>query len=134
MPVKFKTASGTWAPHNYKPEYLGPLTLRTALAKSINTISAQLVSEMGVEAVVDMMRRLGIRSPCRRACRWRWGPPTSPCRRSRTRWPAFPAGGEQVNPVLITRLIDADGRVLEDHTNAQAPRPPAGSRDGVHCH
>ena len=62
-PVKFKTASGIWAPHNYKPEYLGPLTLRMALAKSINTVSAQLVAQMGVDKVVDMMRNLGITSP-----------------------------------------------------------------------
>src|SRR5205814_2233616 len=50
-PVKFKTASGGWAPHNYKPEYLGPVTLRTAIAKSINTVSAQLVAQFGVDQV-----------------------------------------------------------------------------------
>jgi penicillin-binding protein 1A len=34
----------------------------------------------------------------------------------------FPAGGELVTPVFITRLLDADGRTLEDHT-APPPRP-----------
>ena len=75
-PVKFKTASGVWAPHNYKHEYLGPLTLRTAIAKSINTVSAQLVAQMGVDAVIDTMRGLGIRRRCRTRCRWRSAPPT----------------------------------------------------------
>src|SRR5207253_9652547 len=36
-PIAVRTASGVWAPHNYKSEYLGAITLRTALAKSINT-------------------------------------------------------------------------------------------------
>src|SRR6185503_15774196 len=62
-PVKFKTASGIWAPHNYKPEYLGAITLRTALAKSINTVAAQLVAQIGVDRVVEEMRDLGVTSP-----------------------------------------------------------------------
>src|SRR6185436_15268233 len=38
-PIVVRTAAGLWAPHNYKDEFLGPVTLRTALAKSLNTVS-----------------------------------------------------------------------------------------------
>ncbi len=87
-PVKFKTASGIWAPHNYKPEYLGPLTLRMALAKSINTVSAQLVAQMGVDKVVDDdAERWASRRRCPTRCRCRWGPRTWGWKRPPTRWP-----------------------------------------------
>jgi penicillin-binding protein 1A len=115
--VKFKTASGIWAPHNYKPEYLGALTLRTALAKSINTISAQLVAQMGVDAVVDMMRRLGITSKVPHALSLALGTADLGLEETAYALATFPAGGRQVSPVFITRLVDADGRVLEDHTH-----------------
>jgi penicillin-binding protein 1A len=121
-PVKFKTASGIWAPHNYKPEYLGAMTLRTALAKSINTISAQLVAQMGVDSVVDMMRRLGITSKLPHALSLALGTADLGLEETAYALATFPAGGRQVSPVFITRLIDADGHVLEDHS-APAPGP-----------
>jgi penicillin-binding protein 1A len=120
-PVKFKTATGVWAPHNYKRDYLGPLTLRTAIAKSVNTISAQLVAEMGVDPVIDTMRRLGVRSPLPHGLSLALGTADLTLQEVAYGLAAFPAGGEQVTPVFVTRVIDADGRVLEDHTQP-APR------------
>jgi len=121
-PVKFQTASGVWAPHNYKGGYLGPLTLRTAIAKSINTVSAQLVAEMGVDPVIDTMRRLGIRSPLPHALPLALGAADLTLEEVAYALATFPAGGEKVTPVFITRLTDADGRVLEEHA-ATGPRP-----------
>jgi penicillin-binding protein 1A len=114
-PVKFKTSSGVWAPHNYKPEYLGALTLRTALAKSINTISAQLVAQMGVDAVIDMMRRLGITSKVPQSLSLALGTADLGLEEVAYALASIPNGGRVVSPVFIIRLVDADGRVLEDH-------------------
>jgi penicillin-binding protein 1A len=121
-PVKFKTASGVWAPHNYKHEFLGPLTLRMAIAKSINTISAQLVAQMGVDAVIETMRKLGIKSTLPHQLSLALGTADLTLEEVAYGIATFPAGGEQVTPVMITRLLDADGKVLEDHT-APVPRP-----------
>jgi penicillin-binding protein 1A len=120
-PVKFKTASGVWAPHNYKHEFLGPLTLRTAIAKSVNTVSAQLVAQMGVDAVIDTMRRLGIRSALPRSLSLALGTADLTLEEVAYGLATFPAGGEEVKPIMIRRLLDADGHVLEDHT-APVPR------------
>jgi penicillin-binding protein 1A len=121
-PVKFKTASGVWAPHNYKRDYLGPLTLRTAIAKSVNTVSAQLVAQMGVDSVIDTMRKLGIRSPLPHALSLALGTADLTLEEVAYGLATFPAGGEEVTPVFITKLTDADGRVLEEHPRA-ATRP-----------
>jgi penicillin-binding protein 1A len=115
-PVKFKTASGIWAPHNYKPEYLGPITLRTALSKSINTVAAQLVAQIGVDGVIDEMRALGISSQLPHALSLALGTADLGLEETAYAMAAFPAGGKLVRPVSITRITDADGRVLEQYT------------------
>ena len=38
---------GNWTPRNYTGRYLGPITLQTALAQSINTVAARLANEVG---------------------------------------------------------------------------------------
>lgn len=58
-PVRF----GRWRPENHKGEYHGRVTLTTALAKSLNSVAAQLANEVGPQAVIAVARRLGIRSP-----------------------------------------------------------------------
>jgi penicillin-binding protein 1A len=122
MPVKFKTASGTWAPHNYKRDYLGPLTLRTAIAKSVNTVSAQLVAQMGVDPVIETMRKLGIKSALPHSLSLSLGTADLTLQEVAYGIAAFPAGGEEVTPVFITKLTDADGKVLEEHKAGPRPR------------
>jgi penicillin-binding protein 1A len=122
-PIKFKTASGVWAPHNYKRDYLGPLTLRTAIAKSVNTVSAQLVAQMGVDSVIETMRKLGIRSTLPHALSLALGTADLTLEEVAYGIATFPAGGEQVTPVFITKVTDADGKVLEEHAD-----PPPGTR------
>ena len=51
-----------WQPQDYEKRYRGPVTLRTAFADSINTVSAQLVQNIGVERVIAMARSLGVKS------------------------------------------------------------------------
>jgi penicillin-binding protein 1A len=131
VPVKFKTASGVWAPHNYKHEFLGPLTLRTAIAKSINTVSAQLVAQMGVDPVIETMRHLGVRSPLPHQLSLALGTADLTLEEVAYGLAALPAGGERVTPVMITRLLDADGRVLEDHTKPE-PRTRGISRESAY--
>jgi penicillin-binding protein 1A len=52
----------SWSPENYDRIFRGPLTLREALRNSVNTVAVQLLQEVGVEAVVEQMERMGIRS------------------------------------------------------------------------
>jgi penicillin-binding protein 1A len=57
-PVKI----GNWTPDNYKGKFYGKVTLTTALAKSLNSVAAQLAMEVGPAAVVEAAQRLGIES------------------------------------------------------------------------
>lgn len=55
-PVSF----GGWSPKNYDGKYRGPITLETALAKSINTVAVKISEESGRQNVIDAAHRAGI--------------------------------------------------------------------------
>ena len=50
----------SWTPKNSDGRYRGLVTLKDALASSINTVSARLIDRVGPRAVIDMTERLGI--------------------------------------------------------------------------
>lgn len=56
------TQIGDWEPQNANNRYRGAVPLRTAFAQSINTIAAQLADEVGIPAVIETARRLGVQS------------------------------------------------------------------------
>lgn len=49
-----------WSPKNYTGGFEGAVTLRTAFAKSLNTVAAEIAEEVGQEQVVDIANRLGL--------------------------------------------------------------------------
>jgi penicillin-binding protein 1A len=51
---------GGWSPANYEDRYYGEVTLREAMARSLNSVAAQLVGRVGADRVVEVARRLGI--------------------------------------------------------------------------
>ena len=52
-----------WEPQNYDRQFHGMVPLRTALAQSYNAATARLGTDIGVEKVLDNVRRLGIERP-----------------------------------------------------------------------
>ncbi len=54
---------GGWSPKNSDGRYLGPITLRDAFARSSNVAAARLTQRVGVPAVIQAARDLGITSP-----------------------------------------------------------------------
>ena len=63
-PISFPGARAgqRWSPRNYDGKYYGSVTLRTALAKSLNAATIRLAAHVGIENVIEMAQRLGIRS------------------------------------------------------------------------
>jgi penicillin-binding protein 1A len=113
-PIAIKTPSGIWAPHNYEPTYLGPLTLKTALARSINTISVRLVAAIGVDPVIKTMHALGITTDAPRSVTISVGTPDVKLYDMVAAYGAFPSGGKKVEPRFVTLVTSDDGTVVED--------------------
>ncbi len=118
-PVCVPTAAGQWCPHNYKAEFLGPVTLRTALAKSLNTVSVRLVESVGVDHIIEVFRRFGLTSAIPRHVSIALGTPELSVMEAAYAQATFPARGLEVKPIFITRILDSEGGLLEEH------KPPA---------
>jgi penicillin-binding protein 1A len=56
------TQIGEWEPQNYSGGFRGSMTLRNAFAHSVNTIAAQLGDEVGIPAIIDTAKRMGVQS------------------------------------------------------------------------
>jgi penicillin-binding protein 1B len=54
-----------WEPANYDKKFHGVVPLRTALAQSYNAAAARLGTDLGIERVLDNVRRLGVERPLR---------------------------------------------------------------------
>jgi penicillin-binding protein 1A len=51
-----------YSPENSDGQFLGPLTLREALAKSRNGVSVQLGQRLGIDSIANLARRMGLTS------------------------------------------------------------------------
>ena len=53
---------GDWEPENYGRRFQGAVTLRSAFARSINSVAVQLADEIGIKSVIEVAKRLGVQS------------------------------------------------------------------------
>ncbi len=113
---------GTWEPRNYTGEFLGPITLQTALAQSVNTVAARLANEVGTGNVAATARRLGIRSPIQLDPSMALGAvEVSPLEMAQAYAP-FSNGGYLSPAWAIERVRTAGGKVLYDRSVARPVR------------
>lgn len=54
---------GDWSPKNWNDEYIGDVSLKDALAKSINTVAVKVLKNVGIKNVENVARQLGITTP-----------------------------------------------------------------------
>lgn len=103
---------GNWTPENYNKKYRGPVTLRTALALSLNTVAARLAAEVGPQNVVNTAHRLGINSPLVSNASIALGTSEVTLLEMTGAYSTFANGGFAVLPHVITRIISEDGEVI----------------------
>ena len=113
---------GNWTPRNYTGRYLGPITLETAFAQSVNTVAARLADEVSTSRVAETARRLGISSPIQTEPSMALGAvEVSPLEMAQA-YDAFANGGFRARAYGVERIRTAAGRVLYDHGAEPAPR------------
>jgi penicillin-binding protein 1A len=105
-----------WSPENYTRDYRGPVTLRDALALSLNTVSARLGLEVGAKAVVQTAQRLGIASPLQANASIALGTSEVTPLELVGAYAAFANGGRGVIPYVIAQVKTASGKVLYGRT------------------
>ena len=104
-----------WTPRNSTRTHLGPVTLREAFARSINTVSAKIGDALGFGTIADMAHRFGISGKIATFPSMVLG--TSDVRLiDMTRaFAAVQNRGVGVPPYAIRKVVTADGRLLYQH-------------------
>ena len=107
------SAGNVWSPSNSGAPATGEMmTLREALAGSINTVSARLILEVGAPNVAFYARRMGISSPLAEVPALALGVSDVNLLELTTAYAAFANGGLLYEPTLIWRIEDQNGNVL----------------------
>lgn len=104
-----------YEPANYKNEYLGPVTLRYALERSINVPAVQLMHAMGPETVVSYAPRFGITSEVPPFLSVALGSAETTLEEITSAYSVFPNRGVRMTPYQIIRISDRQGMVLEEN-------------------
>ncbi|HRY06000.1 MAG TPA: transglycosylase domain-containing protein, partial [Hyphomicrobiaceae bacterium] len=101
-----------WSPRNDNNANVGALTLRQALAQSVNTVAVRLAKDAGLSAVAATARRLGVQSELRQDASMALGTSEVTLLELVGAYGAFADGGIQVEPYIIRRVRLNTGRVL----------------------
>ncbi len=106
---------GTWTAENYSRNFSDSLvTLRVALAQSLNTIPARLTQRVGASMVVDYAKRLGISSPLKPYPAICLGTESVSLYELLGAYATFANGGVWHQPQYLLRVEDRNGNLLEE--------------------
>ncbi|HEX9053002.1 MAG TPA: PBP1A family penicillin-binding protein [Anaeromyxobacter sp.] len=111
-----------WKPRNYeKDEFDGPMLLSRALAESKNTVSVKLVDALGVDAVQGFASRMGIAEELPRNLTLALGTGEVTPLEMVNAYASFAAHGFHTQPLVVLRVRDRNGKVLEEAKTAPVP-------------
>jgi len=111
-----------WRPKNDNNTFLGPIRLREALYKSRNLVSIRLLRTLGIPDTIDYVKRFGFKAEDLPAnLSLALGTATLTPMEIAIGWTAFANGGYKVEPYLIERIEDRDGKVIFEANPARVP-------------
>ncbi len=101
-----------WEPRNSDNKYRGMMTLKRALANSVNIISAKLIDRTGPEAVVDLTHKLGVSSEIPVQPSISLGAVDITVHDMVAAYSTFANQGVYIKPQFISRIEDKNGAVI----------------------
>ena len=125
------TGGQPWEPKNYDGTFEGPMSMRTALKKSKNMISIRILQAVGTQNAQDWIGRFGFEADKHPAyLTMALGAGSVTPMQMATAYSVFGNGGYRINPYLITKITDQQGRTLvetptpvrDESTRAIEPR------------
>lgn len=119
LPVTFEKGEkwgllSDWTPKNSDGEYGGMLTLSAGLGKSVNTVTAFLLREVGIQPVIDLSRNMGVESEIPYQPSICLGTPEVTVYEMTAAYSAYANKGVAVRPVFVTRIEDKNGNIIAE--------------------
>ncbi len=107
-PVSF----GSYTPHDYENNFLGPMTVSAAFADSRNIPALRLAARVGIHNVIDMAHRFGVTSDIPPYLPIALGAVGITLQQQVASYAVFPNDGLRVTPRLVRSVQNADGITL----------------------
>ncbi len=111
-----------YRPQNYGNEYYGEVTLTQALTRSLNTVSVQLMQNVGASEVIGLARRLGITATLEPNLSLALGANGIPMTEMVTAYATIGRGGVAVEPFAVVAIKNMKGDVLYEQPRERAAR------------
>lgn len=118
-----KGKNGYWTPHNANGYCTNAfVTLRAAFARSINTIAVKLGQEAGIPYVINMAKRMGIKSKLENLPSLALGASDVTLLELIDAYCCVMNDGMQRDPILVTQIVDREGNIIYNCQN-EVPLP-----------
>jgi penicillin-binding protein 1A len=129
-PLQIKQpGSPLYSPRNFDGQFLGPITIRKALALSRNTCAVRVAQAVGPEAIVNVAHAAGITSPLDTNLALALGSSAVTPLEMANAYATLARDGEYVDAKMVRRVEDADGKPIKQYLQqrhiAFAPEPVA---------
>ncbi|MFC1768078.1 transglycosylase domain-containing protein [Candidatus Margulisiibacteriota bacterium] len=115
VPATEWNPEGIWEPQNFDEKFRGKVTVRMALEKSLNIPSVRLLEKVGVGNVINVAKRMGIKSPMKRSLGLTLGVSEVSLLEMASAFSVFANGGIRVEPTAITRIEGRNGQLIYKH-------------------
>jgi len=112
IPQGRHNVTATWTPKNSNSEYRGMVTLKRALALSINTVSAKLIDRVGPDAVIDLTKKLGVKADIPSQPSIALGAVEITVHDMVAAYATFANQGIYIKPEVVTKIEDKNGNIL----------------------
>lgn len=122
---KKKNQEVTWAPTNANGSFSGDsMALKSAFARSINSVAVRLGQEMGISRIVETAHKMGIKSPLDATPALALGSSDINLLELANSYCTIANDGVHHEPVVVTRIVDKDGKVVYTAPSAEEQAIP----------
>ncbi|MDA9650876.1 penicillin-binding protein 1A [Candidatus Pelagibacter sp.] len=101
-----------WKPENYGKKFYGPSTLRVGLEKSRNLMTVRIAKDLGLTKIIDFSKNLGIYENPKELLSISLGSAETTLLKLTSAYSVFINGGKLVDPILIDRIQDSEGKTI----------------------
>ncbi|MDC3049412.1 PBP1A family penicillin-binding protein [Candidatus Pelagibacter sp.] len=101
-----------WKPENYGKKFYGPSTLRTGIEKSRNLMTVRIAQELGIDKIINFSKKLNIYENPEELMSVSLGSAETTLLKITSAYCSFLNGGKLVNPILIDRIQDSEGKTI----------------------
>lgn len=124
-PFIYEWGDERWKPKNYGERFLGPITLREALTRSINIVTVKIAQDIGIDSISDCAKKLGISSSLQNDLSMALGSSSISLYDLTKAYAVFANQGKIFKPIFIKKILDREGNLLEENLPLYYPKEPS---------